>query len=235
MANSTTTQKDKPGIYVKEHASFQTTLETNLTTTNKLCALINEFFRPVFCDYEGCFIAPNPDGSLGLVIYFKDKGQAAEDQIKNLKLYGVSTEKSSNVMDRIRNINATNSQRRAFEVTSNTKDALIRFYDNPNVNWGKVIYECTSNNNNYNNQYNILVAVSGISVNRVLTTIFGNKDENNDNVQYDAKIMRPLSGSFNYIISIMRLNNTDLEKFASELGMFNTQMYNFPIVTSTIN
>ena len=215
------------GIVVKEPIAFTSTLDTNLTTTQKLCGVINGLFRPALADYVGCIITIVPNGSLGLVLYFKDTGNASREQIKCLN----KKDSDSSITDKLNRINNMVSRRRVYDLTTSAKKALEEFFDVPKVNWGNAVSELTANVNHFNNKYDIYCAVSGLSLNKVLRKIYGSKDEDGREVQYDTKIMRPMDNDmYNFIISVMRLNNDLLQSFATEIGMINNPIYSFPIV-----
>ena len=71
------------GKYTLEYTEFENFLPTKaekVITTHELAKKLNARLKPAFQDYRGCFIAPNPNGVLTVMIQFN---QLRENQIQD--------------------------------------------------------------------------------------------------------------------------------------------------------
>lgn len=225
-------EKKKKGISLKETLEFPGTLKTNITTTQSLAELINGVLRNVMCDYEGCFIGVNQSG-LYLTLFFTDKGEPAEGQVKVLKNMTTTPAKSSPVMEKIQALSQY-SRSKMFELTADAKEILSSIMDvpaNAKVNWKNCVSEITVPVNNYGQAYNVTVQVNGISINKILQIVYGTKDDCGKYVQYNTNIIRPVPYSPSvYIINIMQLKSEQLEQLAQTTGMLGQTYGSVPMV-----
>ena len=210
-----------------EPLEFDGVMKSKLTTTISLSKTINQLFRPVFSDYEGCIIAPDQFGQLQVALYFKDKGHAMNsDSIKSLVPVTERVQGSSPI-DRIMKINLRNSAK-SYDISKDTKDILSEFIytrGNAKVNWNQHIIEQTERN--YNG-YSIYVKMIGLDLVRIVRKIYGGKLDGS-RIDYNISIIKPIgmdvTGGMNqnYLINIQQLDSKEVERLASEIGVVPVQ------------
>lgn len=223
----------KPKVQI-DVESFNSTTKSKLTTTLELAGEINQIFRPIFADYEGCTLMPDNMGNLQATLYFKDKGQLDpnDKRIKNLES-AINPSKGSSPMDKINALNARN-RNKAYTITEDTKAVLEEFVlrkdRNGKVNWKEITAEVTEQNQ-YN--YQIYVKISGIDILSILKAKYGSKVDGSP-VQYAILFNKPLATmpgvvATNYLITITQLDVREVENLCKNIGMMPTQG-NLPII-----
>lgn len=225
--NGNANQKAEPIRLNVEPLEFDGVMKSKLTTTISLSKTINQLFRPVFVDYEGCIIAPDQFGQLQVALYFKDKGQAMrEDSIKTLVPVTERVQGSS-AIDRIMKMNLRNSSK-SYDISKETKDILSEFIytrGNAKVNWNQHIVEQTERN--YNG-YSIYVKMIGLDLVRLVRKIYGAKIDGS-RIDYNISIVKPIGmdvtggANQNYLINIQQLDSKEVERLASEIGVVPVQ------------
>lgn len=232
LKGATNNAPKKKGISLKEHLEFPGTLKTNITTSQSLAELINGVLRNVLSDYEGCFIGVDQNG-LNLTLYFTDKGEATEGQIKVLKNMTKTPVKSAPVIEKIHALSMY-SRSNMFTLTDDAKEVISGIMDvpgNAKINWSNCVTEVTVPVNNYGQAYNVTVKVSGVSINKILQIVYGTKDEDGKYVQYSTSILRPVPYSPSiFIISIMQLRTEQLEQLAQSTGLLGQTFSNVQMV-----
>lgn len=228
MSNASRKDKRESIIKVVETQEFDGLLKSKITTTFDLAKTINGLFRPIFSDYEGCLIYPDQWGVLQLTLFFKDKGEAGPNQIKNLESVIQKADKND-AMARIRNINNLNSSQK-YDLSELTKDALEEFMIgyNPNAkfNWKSSVVELTERQPY--NAYSVYVRVNGLDIMKVIKKIYGNKLENGNYIDYQVNIIKPTASNnmggmnSNFLINISQLDTKLVEKLCMEVGMVPT-------------
>lgn len=206
---------------VVEPSEFDGLLKSKLTTTLALSRQVNALFRPVFSDFEGSIVTPNQFGQLDVTLFFKDKGNAMDGQIKSL-VPVTETVTGGGAIDRIMRMNLRNSAK-SYDFSEETKEVLSDFIytrGNSNPKWKEHIYEQTEQN--YNG-YTIYVKVLGIDIVRVLKKIYGNK-VNGSFIDYNVSIIKPIGvdnsgANQNYLVNIQQLDSKQVEKLANEIGI----------------
>lgn len=231
--NQNASQKQEPLTLNIEPLEFDGVMKSKLTTTISLAKTVNQLFRPVFSDYEGCIIAPDQFGQLQAALYFKDKPMVTrEDSIKTLVPVTERVQGTS-AIDRITRMNLRNSSK-SYDVSKDTKDILSEFIytrGNSKVNWNQHIVEQTERT--YNG-YSIYVKVIGIDLVRLVRKIYGGKIDGS-RIDYNISIVKPIgmdmSGGMNqnYLINIQQLDSKEVERLASEIGVVPVQG-NIPMV-----
>lgn len=226
-------QKREPLRLNLEPLEFDGVMKSKLTTTIALAKTVNQIFRPVFTDYEGCIIAPDQFGQLQAALYFKDKGHARnEDEVKTL-IPVTERVQGTSPIDRITRMNLRNSSK-SYDVSNETKEILSEFIytrGNTKVNWGQHIVEQTERG--YNG-YSIYVKVIGIDLVRLVRKIYGGKIDGS-RIDYNVSIIKPIGMdmtggmSQNYLINIQQLDSREVERLANEIGVVPVQG-NIPMV-----
>lgn len=215
-------------ITVDETQEFDGLLKSKITTTFDLAQVVNTLFRPVFNDYEGCTILPDQFGMFQLTLFFKDHGKAENGKIKNIQSIIQKIDDKSNVMQRIQNLNRSNSSSK-FELTAETKEALEEFIRRPgnsqNIDWKRYVVETTERTNL--GGINIYVKVLNVDLYKILRKIYGSKVDGSY-MEYMISMIRPAAQisngtNTNYIINISQLDTKSVEKLYVEMGMVPTQ------------
>lgn len=229
-----TNKKQKTTITVMENTPFEGDLKTNLVSTTDMAEIVSSLFGAFFADYHGCKIGINngqnhidtvPANAIYVELYFKDRGNAG-DRIKNLKLRGqVDTSDGKNSMaERFRQVAGNMNPQvasRVYEVTPETYEALEEFVDvlNPhNVNWNRYTQEMSVNMGTIGTKEEAVVCITGLSLNRILTKIYGNKTEEG-NFEYSAMPTTMIPARTNeFIMQVTQLNLETVRKLNRELG-----------------
>lgn len=225
--NGNANQKAEPMRLNVEPLEFDGVMKSKLTTTISLSKTINQLFRPVFVDYEGCIIAPDQFGQLQVALYFKDKGQPMNTE--SIKTLVPVTERvqGSSAIDRIMKMNLRNSSK-SYDISKETKDILSEFIytrGNAKINWNQHIVEQTERN--YNG-YSIYVKMIGLDLVRLVRKIYGGKLDGS-RIDYNISIIKPIgmdvTGGMNqnYLINIQQLDSKEVERLASEIGVVPVQ------------
>ena len=222
----------KPKIHI-DTEPFVSTLKSRMTTTLDLAGEINQIFRPIFSDYEGCTITPDNAGMLHVELFFKDKGKldANDKRIKNLES-AVTPNKAASPIDRIYAMNARN-RNKAYVITEDTKEVLSNFIPsnkkdkdgNKVIEWKNIVTEVTEPTQ-YG--YQVYVKISGIDITEILKEKYGDKVDGDEGakVHYGVTVNRSLSAAVlpgtmasKYLITITQLNVKEVKRIYDDAGM----------------
>lgn len=220
--NNNNQQQREPLSISIEPIEFDGLLKTKFTTTVELSKMVNEIFRPVFSDYEGCLILPNQAGGFDTVVYFCDKG-VKDERLKALRPV-VQQGNQLNISQRINNINRR-FQNKTYELTEDAKDVFGEFIiKERNVNkirWNQIVTEKAENN--YNSCV-IHVQLRGLDIMKIIKKIYGASVKGN-RTDYSMKLERGIgianTAGFcaNYLVSILQLDTKEVERVAQSVGM----------------
>lgn len=215
-----------------EPIEFDGMLKTKLTTTTELAKMVNELFRGVFSDYEGCLILPNSMGGFDTTIYFRDKG-IKDNRINALEHVVQQQAGRLDINQRINNLNMR-YKNKTYDLTKGCKEIFGEFMipeRNKKINWNRNVVEKTENS--YNG-YTIYVQLNGVDIMKVIKKIYGSKVDGR-RTDYSMKLERGIGivnerGIYaNYLVSIMQLDTREVEKIAQSVGMVPLQG-NIPMV-----
>lgn len=219
--NNNQQQKREPLNLTIEPVEFDGLLKTKFTTTVELAKTVNEMFRPVFSDYEGCLILPNQMGGFDTIVYFCDKG-IQDERLKALR--PVVQQGNLNISQRINNLNRR-YQNKTYELTEDCKDIFSEFMvkerNSNKVRWNQLVVEKAENNYN---SCTIHVQLNGIDIMKILKKIYGSTVKGN-RTDYSMKLERGIgvvngAGLFaNYLVSILQLDTKEVERVAQSVGM----------------
>lgn len=209
-------------LEVKTPDGFNPTYETRLITTQDICKKVNGLFRNAISDFFGSTILPNPTtGQMELTIYLKDTG--ASDKVKMIEPV-VSTNLGTNDMgSRIANLNSRNLGR-TIQLTKDAQEIFQEFllkpnYGNNKINWNNYSMECAEQVAAYGGRYNIYIKLFNLNLNAVLAKIWGETATEGGRYEYSAVIAKPIPGTNNFIVTIQRFHNNNIEEFASQVGL----------------
>lgn len=247
-----TTKHEKTVIEVAEHTAFEGDMKTNLISTIDMADIVSSMFLPVFADYYGCDIrvndgqdpalfnnSPVPNYSIYVTLYFKDRG-SNKDAIKNLKRRGapepkeavdVDGNKTNNLAKRFSNVNSLHNAAnngRVYDVTPETYEALEEFmYTNPNrnIHWKDYTREISNNMNILGNKEEALVCITGLSLDKILTKIYGKKtDEGEFEYATSPSTAIPYQPK-QFIVQVCQLNKETVRKLQRDLGVGSPNAY----------
>lgn len=213
-------------LELEETLEFDGVLKSKISTTLDLCTTINELFKPIFVDYEGCVILPDSVGNLGLFLYFKDINRyPAEGQYKALQLLG-QKKCNTTAMQRINNFN-TRTRSKTYELTDDCKDLLSEFMPNNKgkINWNSFVVEQTQNEGS---MYSIYVRVAGLDLNKIIGKLYGRKNKAGNPVEYCIQLKNPVgyAGMMNpqlqnnYMVIIQQLDTNEVRELCKSMGLY---------------
>ena len=229
-------------IQVTKTEEFGNTFDTKVTTFEELTKTINGLFS-VFSDFAGCNIRVpgqgNPvisdfdeslkqTGMMYVDLYFKDMGEAPEGTIKNIIPVG-SRKKDGNLsmFERYKTVTVDNQQSsRAYTVTKETYECLEEFMidNNAKNKWEKYTRESQQQNGLYAKD-GIMVVISGLSLEKILGTIYGTKTKDAryiyacalnffDSINFQANYNSTANSKS--IVTVTRLDENKLRKLIAE-------------------
>lgn len=241
----------KKTITLAEPIDFPSQIETQMMTTYDLSKLMNTFFGNAVADYEGCICTIDQmSGKLNVELYFREKQSNDPDKTITVKrvteaIGAYGAHRAINPAQMIQNIsNIMSSNSRLYTLTDDAKEYLYDFIvKDPKVpfekiNWNQ--YYVEQHDQMYNMQ-TVYVKVTGIDVNAILKTIFGNRrkvaDDKYSYFDYSIAVVRPVGVGYtnnqNFLITIQRFDQHEVEKLASKVGLVST-IGNIPIIRDTI-
>lgn len=238
--------KDKLRIKLPQNLEFVGDLKTQLISTVDMAELIGEMFSAVMPDYYGCRIRINDGridngypnitgtmepGSLYVDLYLKDsKGNSDH---KNLKRNGVSTTEASaekpSLSARYAEVVGAQSNH-AFTVTPETYEILEEFMPmRSRTHWANHTAEIFTQINAPYGQNEVVVVISGLSLNDLITKMYGKKTEDGQ-FEYMATAATAIPyRSTEFIMQVVQLNSDAVRKLQRTLGVFtpNTAIHTY--------
>lgn len=217
----------KATISVAEHPVFEGDMKTNIISTIDMADVVSSLFAPAFSDYYGCKIRINngenpfvPSGVLYVDLYFKDRGTAADGAWKNIVPRG-SVKTGNRIADGLQRITGQGTGR-VYEVTKETYEALEAFsFAGNRTNWMNLTQEISTNMSVYGMKEEVVVCISGIDLNRVISEIYGNKTEEGL-YDYVATPATPIPGKVQeFILQVCQLNKKAVRDLQRDLGVYN--------------
>lgn len=226
------TKREKFTIEVAEPLEFQTIAKTAYYSSNDFCKMVSELFSSVFADYEGCLFDATSNGMASISLIF-NHGNYDEDATCATEKMGGKTSGSSLIdRSRIRDRQMTEGDR--YYLTEDGKDAIMPLlnpvaFNNGNPNWRHLVSEIQDNSNGsyYNfgrgTQY---TKVSNISLSKLCGLIFGTKDKNGDDLEYDVKLAAPMMNQYqvgngitgNYMLTVTSISSEVVESLYRKMG-----------------
>ena len=243
-----TAKHQKTTIVVAEHTPFEGDMKTNLVSSIEMAEIVSSLFSPAFADYYGCNIRINngnttgvnpivvnslPLGAIYVDVYFKDRGRNSSKAIKNLELRGqVKTDNTDGEDDKnsthmaarffaVNSVNNGANNGRVYDVTADTYEALEEFMFVRNVRWNDHTQEISANMGVIGSKEEAVVCISGLSLDKILTKIYGNKTEEGE-FEYVATPSTMIPGRNNeFIMQVCQLNLAVVRKLHRDLGVNN--------------
>ena len=212
-------ENKKASIEIVEHAEFEGDMKTNIISSIDMAEIVSSFFAPAFSDYYACKICINdgrnpaiantmPIGSIYVDLYFKDLGKAAEGTWKNIVRRGENKDGRTDLGARFFRVNGSFNNSRAYEVTKETYEALDEFtFTNGRTRWSDHTTETSTPMSVYGKD-EVVVCISGLSLNKIITKIYGKRTEDGiyEYIATPSTIIPSNSQEF-----IMQVSQLDLE------------------------
>lgn len=225
---------EKAKIEVLKHMEFEGDMKTNIISSIDMAEIVSQLFTPAFSDYYGCNVRINdgranpiitnsmPIGSIYVDLYFKDQGEAADGTFKNIRLRG-SNNSENGKMDlgaRYFRVNGAINNSRAYEVTKETYEALEEFtVTGGRIRWNEHTQEITTPMTAYGKE-EIVVCISGLSLNKIITKIYGAKtDEGRYEYIANPSTIIP-SNSQEFIMQVSQLDLAAVRNLQRTLGIY---------------
>lgn len=215
--------------------SFESTTEARLTTTLELAALINALFNKVYRDYYGCNIMLDQNQNRWKAdLYFCENANAAtENTVKNLEPIAakLSTFAPDGTRATIGSKVSAFTARSAnihYDLSKETRESLSKFYmpyefnRKGEIEWKRFTFEQKEQANYGYNASTIYICVRGVDVVKLLSQIYGNKNEDNHYVDYAVTSIRPLAqiqpNNSNMLLNIQRIDQYHVEELCKKIG-----------------
>lgn len=225
------TETKKATINVAEHPTFEGDMKTNIISSIDMAEIVSSLFAPAFSDYYGCKILINdghgnpavvnsmPYGTLYVDLYFKDRGTAVDGAWKNIRPRG-SNDNRTDLGARFFRVNGAGNGR-AYEVTKETYEALENFMLLGNrTRWADHTQEISTQMSVYGGKEEVVVCISGINLNKVITEIYGDKTEEGL-YEYVAAPSTVIPGkNQEFIMQVCQLNKKAVRDLQRDLGIY---------------
>ena len=230
-------KNEKANIRLLEHAEFEGDMKTNIISSIDMAEIVGSLFAPAFSDYYGCNVRVNdgranpiiansmPIGAIYVDLFFKDRGDVKDGKWKNLELRNkIANDAESgkpSLGDRFHRLNGQLNNGRAYNVTKETYEALDKFTFNPGrTRWAEHTQEITSPMSIYGKD-EIVVCISGLSLNKIITEIYGGEDENDNKYEYMATPSTIIpSTTQEFIMQVCQLDLKAVRDLQRTLGVY---------------
>lgn len=208
---------EKFSVRLEEPLKFISTIGGELTTSIDLCGSINTLFKSIFPDYEGSVMMVNNFGQPTLTLFFKEKGGGDIIPLTSRAMGNSPTE-------RLNRMNLRNKSK-TYTVSDKLKDVIEQFsiqQGRQKLNLDNKVTEIAQQSYGMSS---ILVSVSDIDLNKVLKTLYGERDkETGAKYEYQVSIIKPMGmGGFNtevnYVIKVDQLNLKKIDELAGRIGL----------------
>lgn len=244
MSSQKNEERKRFKIELEEHAPFNGIAETSYITSNEILKLVSEVFRGVFADFEGCLLETtnNNEGEATVALLFNHGNYDEKDEDVHIACEKAGGKTCGNTLldrSRFRDRQLTEGDR--YYLTEDGKDAItplltVKRYNNGNPNWKYIVsefFERTPNNMYNQGRMPQYTKVSGISLDRLCTLIFGAKMED-DFYEYKATIVGALTPpanyymmpvTSNYMLTVTRVSSKQVAKAYEKAGFGNVNAY----------
>ena len=224
-------KKEERSKYIVEvePIEFTADAQTMILTSNDLCALANEYFKAAFADYVGCKFELSQNTPTMSLHFSHIKHDEDSDNYYACDI-ATASKSGNSVIDRTRSYDNLVKNGDRYHLTDDGKDViqpllLYRYASRKNLNWGEVVadYIDRSQASYMNpNAVQTLTKVSYIDPNIICAKLFGDKG-----FSYSVQIRGDLyavrnnmfSGSQNYVLNILRVDNTNIADTYKKLGI----------------
>lgn len=216
----------KPYTLEVEPINFTADAEVRILTSNKLCRLVNEYFKAAFADFEGSTFEMS-QGAPTISLVFNHL-KYSEDQITCCAM--ASTKSVSNsVIERSRTYDRLAKEGDRYHITEEGKDIIKkllapRYYNGGDIKWGNIVCEYVEKQM-YGYGGVQFTKIVGIDPRLICAIIFGAKDGDSTlDYAVDVKFDLSTKNGFavasmpNYVLHITRANYDHIKKTYEDLG-----------------
>lgn len=209
-------------LVVEVPEKFGPTFETKFITSKDICKKISGLFKNSIGDFFGCTLLPNPTtGQLELCLFLKDLGQS--DKVKMVEpVVNMSNPGRNDMGSRIANLNSRNAGK-TMQLTQEAKELFEEFLLKPNynskVNWNAHAVECSEQLSTFGGKYNIYIKLYNLNLNAVIAKIWGEKAAEGGKYDYNISPVKQIPGTNNFVLTVQRYHNHNIEEFASQVGL----------------
>lgn len=210
MSDQNKDKRERYRIEMEEHVDFPETASTAYVSSQEICSLASEIFKAAFADCEGTCFDVNQNGEPTLSIIF-NHGSYDENAIVGCERAG-GNKVGNSIVDRTRARDRQLTEGDRYYLTEDGKDVVLslllpRVYNNGKPNWKLVVsdYVEAVSSPYYQNQRPQYTKVAFIDLRRVCKLIYGNKDKNGGEIDYDVKIKSVLGNQGQYMMPGMNI------------------------------
>ena len=243
-SNTNEEKSNKYSFSLEKPEEFPAIADMAGVVTTYLGKKISKFLSGAYRDFKGCTVNVMPNGQcLDIKFIFDKTVDRGSDLPYAFTDFNKVKSSGNSLVDKINGYGNINNQK-IYYPTQELKDGIERFmfgYGTPNFkpDWNKIYYEY--NDTNECGMYVTRAAVTCIDIYKLLPEIYGYKDENNESYFYNVNICRPTAfinsngntltmSNIDYLLSITRLNSTQIKKLASRVGIY-TNINGMNIIT----
>lgn len=224
-------KREKFVINVDEPIEFETIAKTAYYSSADFCKMVSELFSSVFADYEGCLFDASTNGVASVSLIFNHGNYDDGATVATEKMGGKTS--GSSIIDRSRIRDRQMSEGDRYYLTDDGKDAITPLlnpvaYNNGNPNWRHIVSEFQDNSNGSYYNYGRgtqFTKVSNISLSKLCGLIFGKKNKNGDDLEYDVKLAAPMVNQYqpngitgNYMLTITSISAEVVESLYRKMG-----------------
>lgn len=227
-------------IELDQHIPFNGVAESKYITSMDFLHLISVLFKNVYADFEGCVLDSNNTGDIMAGLIF-NHGRYDEGDVVACERFDAKTS-GSTVIDKMRFNDRQMTVGDRYVLTQDGVDGLAplvlpKYYKNgkPNngPNWGTIVGEWTeaAPQSMYTYQQPVqYTKVSGISLERICSLLYGTGSEDDGYFEYGVKVVGVIPNPFqtqnqrnaNYVFLITKASKGELENVYRKLGFGNT-------------
>ena len=231
------TEKTKASIEVTDHLEFKGDMKTDIISSIDMADVVSSLFAPAFADYYGCKICINngrnptmaaklPYGMLYVDLFFKDQGMATGKGWKNIQARNSSNNENLSMGDRFQMVNGTGNAR-AYNVTPQTYEALEEFMlSGSHTRWAEHTTETPISMSVYGKN-EIVVCISGLVLNKVITKIYGDKTAD-DRYEYDVTLSNLIPHKNDeFLIQVCQLSVSAVRNMERVMGIYSANSPQF--------
>lgn len=236
-------KREKAVLNIKEYEKFPNLVDCAYVNLVDVMESVSKLFSGIFKDFSGCMIKPYPQGpGFNVELYFSMPVDAA---ILNSGLPSAfepitlnpQTKNNSPILTAYENMNIR-ANKKIYNITDDGRDLLSEFFPNNlrkrqqdgfgEPDWNKWTAEVPADNS-FN--ASIYAIVRGLDLHRILSKIYGEKDENGQYYQYQVLPIKPIASNpmfaptqsnIDWLVSIQRLGMKELDKLARKAGLINS-------------
>lgn len=204
---------------------FDASYDGKYISNTSLAEIVNSCFSTI-PEFKGSIVEVNPtNGEITATLYFRPLHDDSGIFVKN----AISNSPAQDITSRLTNMSAR-TRSKTIVYTKELSEILLPFIPNKTYGLMGVSYNNEVNDiSNFttevvnelgNNKQEILLQVTSISIDRLLSEYHGNKNANGETLEYKCifnRYINPGSGSF--LVDVKRLNVDDLENVGDMIGI----------------